>query len=284
MSPPPWLRLPQAMLTSRRRRGRSPAIASARSSMPPGKFTPRSHDRRPRQEQEADDQEGRQLEGHGPAVSSTSHQKKMTARGGKRRKSRAAGTSGRPSMSVAAGVTPGTDTSCSEGGCRVHSLDQRQLRRVERLDPDGRGLELGRAGLGSVASMVSRLTATSSWKCRVMNVSPGRSDESIRIGDLDLAAARHDADRSPSAARSSRRPRARCRGSRPAGAARCSRWSGRRCCTGRDAGRWSAGSGSRRQLVDRRIVVNRHERDAIAGDRVLPQPRVQVQLAGCVSS
>ena len=35
---------------------------------------------------------------------------------------------------------------------------------------------------GSVASIVSRLTATSSWKCMVMNVRPGRSDGSIRTG------------------------------------------------------------------------------------------------------
>jgi hypothetical protein len=36
--------------------------------------------------------------------------------------------------------------------------------------------------LGSVASIVSKFVATSSWKCRVMNVSPGRSDGSTRIG------------------------------------------------------------------------------------------------------
>ena len=35
---------------------------------------------------------------------------------------------------------------------------------------------------GSHASIVSRFVATSSWKCSVMNVSPGRSDSSIRIG------------------------------------------------------------------------------------------------------
>jgi hypothetical protein len=35
---------------------------------------------------------------------------------------------------------------------------------------------------GSVASIVSRFVATSSWKWSVMNVRPGRSDGSIRTG------------------------------------------------------------------------------------------------------
>ena len=35
---------------------------------------------------------------------------------------------------------------------------------------------------GSVASIVSRFVATSSWKWSVMNVRPGLNDSSIRIG------------------------------------------------------------------------------------------------------
>ena len=47
--------------------------------------------------------------------------------------------------------------------------------------------------LGSVASIVSRLTSTCSGKWKVMNASPARSDGSIRDGRVDRAAARRDA-------------------------------------------------------------------------------------------
>ena len=46
--------------------------------------------------------------------------------------------------------------------------------------------------LGSVTSIVSRLTSTSSGKWNVMNASPGRSDGSMRTGRLDRAAPRGD--------------------------------------------------------------------------------------------
>jgi hypothetical protein len=60
--------------------------------------------------------------------------------------------------------------------------------RFELLDADRRRLELGSPGLRSVASMVSRLRRTSSWKWSVLNVRPGRSDSSIRTGPRPPAA------------------------------------------------------------------------------------------------
>ena len=52
---------------------------------------------------------------------------------------------------------------------------------------------------GSVASIVSRFVATSSWKWSVMNVRPGRSDSSIRIGASTWPRRDMTRTRSPSA-------------------------------------------------------------------------------------
>ena len=53
--------------------------------------------------------------------------------------------------------------------------------------------------LGSVASIVRRLVATSSWKCRVMKVRPGRSDASMRTGTSTWPRRETTRTRSPSA-------------------------------------------------------------------------------------
>ena len=102
---------------------------------------------------------------------------------------------------------------------------------------------------GSVASMVSTLVVTSSWKWSVMNTRPARSERSMWAGATTLP--RRDVIRtgSPSACRAARHPRARCPASRPGAAATCSRRSARRCCRNRAGGRSSAGTDTRRRRV-----------------------------------
>ena len=66
----------------------------------------------------------------------------------------------------------GRSPACTQTRTGASSFSMRMAVALNSAVPD----------FGSVASIVSRLTATSSWKCIVMNVRPGRSDGSMRTG------------------------------------------------------------------------------------------------------
>ena len=136
---------------------------------------------------------------------------------------------------------------------------------------------------GSVASIVRRFVATSSWKWSVMNVRPGPERRVDPDRRLHLAAPRDHAD---ALALGQAEPLGVLR----ADVERLAAPQRRRVAARLDAGvvRVEAAAGRQPdrevvvELVDRRVVVDRDERHAIARDRVLPEPAVEEQLARVV--
>ena len=136
---------------------------------------------------------------------------------------------------------------------------------------------------GSVASIVRRFVATSSWKWSVMNVRPGPEGRVDPDRGLDLAAPRDHADALAFG-------QAEPLGVLGADVERLAAPQRRRVAAGLDAGvvRVEPAPGREAdrevvvELVDGRVVVDRDERDAIARDRVLPEAAVEEQLARVV--
>ena len=127
--------------------------------------------------------------------------------------------------------------------------------------------------LGSVASIVRLLVVTSSWKWSVMNARPGRRPSSTRTGASTWPRRETTRTRSPAASpkprdvlgrqveRLAAPPRVLVATRLDAGVVRV------QVAAGRQADREVVV-----EAVDRRVVLDRHERRPVARDRVLPQP------------
>ena len=137
--------------------------------------------------------------------------------------------------------------------------------------------------LGSVASIVRLLVVTSSWKWSVMNARPGPQALVDADRRLDVATPRDHAhplavgEAQPrdvlgrQVERLAPPPRVLVAARLDAGVVRV------QVAAGRQADREVVV-----EAVDRRVVLDRHERRPVARHRVLPQPRVEEQLARVV--